>query len=110
LAWLRQRLDNNRFKGNSVKALAKKGANMGKVYFLDKLKELKAYSLQQTACDGEKSQFLNVLATQSCMQCAVSLQLITYSSTTFSKENACAWMTNKGFTFPHTSLKSSEFR
>jgi hypothetical protein len=36
LAWLRQSFDNNRFKGNSVKALAKKGANMSKVYFLDK--------------------------------------------------------------------------
>ena len=49
LAWLRQRLDNNRFKGNSVKALAKKGANMGKVYFLDKPMEPKAYSVQLTA-------------------------------------------------------------
>ena len=49
LAWLRQRLDNNRFKGNSVKALAKKGANMGKVYFLDKRRKLKAESLQRTA-------------------------------------------------------------
>jgi len=52
LAWLRQRLDNNRFKGNSVKALAKKGANMGKVYFLDKRIKLKAYSVQLTAFFG----------------------------------------------------------
>ena len=49
LAWLRQRLDNNRFKGNSVKALAKKGANMGKVYFLDKPIKLKAYNVHLTA-------------------------------------------------------------